>query len=110
MMVDDKIRRLPVRAKPRPDEVALRLVTWDNKCHKCDHTRAGFVVDESLLVVECGSCGEKLNPVWAMARLCEQESLWRRMREAYIHERKELAQRVRTKCQHCGQMTRIRGL
>lgn len=102
------ITKLPVKPKPRPDEVELQLVTmWDRKC---DHKRAGFTVDEAELVVTCRGCGEKLNPVWAMARLAEEESTWRRTREAYIQERQALNERRRTKCQHCGQMTRIRNL
>lgn len=102
------VTKFPIKPKPRPDEVQLELVSPFGKT--CDHRNTGFTVDESLLEVSCRGCGEKLNPVWAIARLAEQESTWKRTREAYIEESKRRAERRSTKCQHCGQMTRIRNL
>lgn len=77
---------------------------------KCDHRDKGVVVDEALLDVTCRGCGSKLDPVWVLARLAEHESQWRRSREAYMDEAKRAKERRSTKCQHCGQMTRIRNL
>jgi hypothetical protein len=102
----DKVTLFPIRAKPHPDEVELQLLqSWERTC---DHLHKGFVVDESKLEVSCRGCGEKLNPAWALARLAEQESTWRRSRQAYIQERKALEERRRTKCRHCGRITPIR--
>ena len=105
-MRDRKVTPLPVRAKPRPDEVAVKLV--DAYERKCQHEFAGFTVDESANEITCRGCGEKLNPVWAMAVLAREESIWRRQRIAYIEERKTLDAKRRTKCTHCGQFTRVR--
>ena len=102
------VTKLPVVPKPRPEEVQIQLLhPWDKKCA---HKDTGIVVDEALLEVTCRACGEKLNPVWALARLAEHESLWRRSREAYVQEAKSAKERRSTKCQHCGKMTRIKNL
>lgn len=72
----------------------------------CQHT-ASFTVDEKLDTVECSACGEKLNPIWALKQLARMETRWHRHHEQYQEECKRLAERSRTKCQHCGEMTRI---
>ena len=72
---------------------------------KCRHNK--FNVDPRLGTVECGICGEKLNPMWVLDQLCNHESrVWvqyERVRELAIKTRDKL----RCKCQHCGKMTRI---
>ena len=45
--------------------------------------------------------------MFVLESLMHQESRWMRTREAYQEEMKRLDERSRTKCQHCGQMTRI---
>jgi len=37
---------------------------------KCKHTK--FIVDESLNEVECGICGEKLNPIWVISQMAKE--------------------------------------
>lgn len=102
------ITKLPIVPKPRPEEKQIQLLqSWDKKCQ---HIDTGIVVDEALLEVTCRACGEKLSPVWVLARLAERESLWSRSREAYVQEAKRAKERRRTKCEHCKQMTRIRNL
>jgi len=105
---DDKVKRLPVRFKKpvpedrtlvRPFEVAAGL--------KCQHIMVGYVVDPAAAEVECGKCGEKLNPMWVLGQLA---TIDRRMAESqarYQDEQKRLAERQRTKCYHCGKITRI---
>lgn len=72
----------------------------------CAHLNA-FEVDEALAEVTCCECGAKLNPMHVLKILCSQESRWHRTRAAYQEEMKRISERERTKCQHCGQMTRI---
>jgi len=72
----------------------------------CAHL-GSFEVDEALAEVTCCECGAKLNPMHVLKLLCNQESRWHRVRSAYQDEMKRLAERERTKCQHCGQMTKI---
>lgn len=72
---------------------------------KCQHTR--FIVDESESMVECGICGEKLNPIWVIAQLAgDEHRAIRRLKE--IEEMAERAVRkTKCKCQHCNKMTDI---
>lgn len=105
-MSDDKITQFPIKhKKPTPEDRTLLSPHEVGKFGKCQHP--SFVVDEALAEVECAVCKEKLNPVWVLARLASKD---RRMHEASIRYREEmarLAERERTKCQHCGQITRI---
>lgn len=105
------VERLPVKFKtPVPVErVAVRPfeVQRHDACIHSPLIGASYIVDEKLAEVECGKCGAKLNPMWVLAQIAGQD---RRLHEAaarYQDEQKRLAERSRTKCQHCHQMTRI---
>lgn len=71
----------------------------------CAHS--AFLIDYEKAEVECQKCGEKVNPMWALWRLATQERQWHEGRERYLEEQKRLDERLRTKCQHCKQITRI---
>lgn len=75
--------------------------------HRCRHTN--FIVDQKLGYVECGKCGEKLNPMWVLEQFCYDESYVRNNLDSLRASVKAMEKRVRTKCQHCGKMTRVRG-
>lgn len=105
------VERLPVKFKtPVPvDRVLVR--PFEIQRHEpCIHSPlmgASYVVDEKLAEVECGKCGAKLNPMWVLAQIASHD---RRLHEAqarYQDEQKRLAERSKTKCQHCQKMTRI---
>jgi hypothetical protein len=66
-----------------------------------------FQIDSSLDVVTCGICEEKLNPMFVLKRLAQQDSRFRQNSEIYQDQMKRLAERSRTKCEHCKNMTRI---
>ena len=101
---DENITKLPVRFKnANPDKSLVFPYEVGNR--KCYHRR--FVIDETLKKVECADCGESLNPMWVLRHLCGQESNWFHNAAKYQEEMKRLNERQRTKCQHCGQMTRI---
>lgn len=94
----------PGKKKPPADEGPyLREVMYRSGCQH----RAGFTVDEKLDTVECTGCGEKLNPIWVLQQLSRMETRWHNHHVQYQDEMKRLSERSRTKCQHCGEMTRI---
>lgn len=95
------VTTLPV--KPRDNNIE-RVLTEVHTA-KCYHRR--FTIDEKLQEVECRDCGEKLNPMFALVQLARQENRYHELHERYQDEMTRLAERSKTKCQHCGQMTRI---
>jgi hypothetical protein len=78
----------------------------------CQHMRID--VDPDLNMVKCRDCHVELNPMAIMARFCKEQSVWQwraeQYRTAYLELKKleqELAAKLRCKCQHCKQMTKI---
>ena len=87
---------------------ALITLTEVRRRHDMEHCQhIQLIVDEALNEIECGDCGARLNPVQALIRFAREESrLFRRQAEIRpLLER--LEQKIRTKCQHCGKMTRV---
>lgn len=104
-MSDDTADVLPLPVKLRKDlgdEHVLKAVHTG----KCWHA-GGFIVDEQLALVTCAGCGEKLSPMWALVQLSHREHRYHELHARYHDELKRIADRSRTKCDHCGQMTRI---
>ncbi|MGF6641814.1 hypothetical protein [Paraburkholderia sp. MM6662-R1] len=101
---DDNVTPLPVTQRNLgPDRVLLVPTS------KCCHFMTGYLVDEKLAEVTCKACGEKLNPMWVLQQLCHAESRWHELHARYQDELQRLRERQRTKCEHCGGMTRISG-
>ncbi len=77
----------------------------------CAH-KGPFIVDRKLGSVECGDCGALLNPIYVLEMLASKETYWNmRQRDLskYLAEiNKEIEERTRTRCTHCGNMTAIR--
>ena len=97
----------PISTMPEPTKVvSLREARNKYRADKCQHKH--MTVDEELAEVECDDCGAKLNQVAMLLRFAHEESRWSREGERLRELHKELDARVRCKCQHCGQMTRIR--
>lgn len=97
----DNVTALPV--KPR-DNSAERVLTIAPGV-KCLHRR--FLVDDKLAEVECADCHEKLSPMWALTQLTYQENRFHELHARYQDEMTRLAERSKTKCRHCGEMTPI---
>lgn len=98
-----EVRKLPVRMRrDLGDERVLAPVMGV----KCWHQH-GFLIDERASEVTCAACGEKLSPMWVLAELMRKEHRWHALHERYQSELARLNERERTKCQHCGQITRI---
>ena len=103
----DNVQRLPVRfKKAAPEERTLLFPHEVGKRDKCYHEQ--FVVDQAKAEVECGTCGERLNPMWVLQQLTARDSRFHDAHRIYNETMKRLDERVRTKCDHCGKMTRIR--
>lgn len=103
MSADDNIVSLPVR--PKANTGNLMLVP--PPLGKCQHFNASFEVDVDAGECTCSKCGEKVSPIFVLQQLMHHESRWNRTREAYQEEMRRLEERSRTKCDHCGKMTRI---
>lgn len=77
----------------------------DRFAGRCQHNK--FIYDETLGYVECGLCGEHLNPLWVIGQFTDKES--RAVR--YLAQLEQLVAdtkaKTRCKCQHCGEMTNI---
>ncbi|UIF90925.1 hypothetical protein [Cupriavidus sp. UYPR2.512] len=92
--------------KKQPAEEGPYLQDVGHRFGECQH-RAGFVLDDKLDAVICKGCNEKLSPMWVLRQLASVETRWHRFRETYQDEMKRLAERSKTKCRHCGEMTPI---
>jgi len=72
---------------------------------KCAHNK--FVVDPELDYVECGICGERLNPIWVICEFANREHRANQRIRALNEIAEKAIQKNRCKCEHCGKMTRI---
>jgi hypothetical protein len=105
---DDNVKKLPVRFKtPLPEERTVVMLHEVPKAMTCCHLFVQYIVDESAAEVECGKCGAKLNPMWVLVRLACEDRRYEDSQKRHQEEMKRLAERSRTKCDHCGKMTRI---
>lgn len=104
---DDKPVRLPVRfRKPEPEDrviVGMREV----QAMACNHLFATYVIDEAAAEVECGRCKAKLNAMWVLNRLANEDRRYVESQARYQQENARLSARQKTKCEHCDKMTRI---
>ena len=102
-MTDD-ILRLKVARKEPPDG---KLMLVPAPLNKCIHFNSSFEIDEKAGKCKCLKCGEEVSAMFVLKRLMGLESQWMNTRKAYQVEMKRLEERSRTKCQHCGKVTRI---
>lgn len=98
------VLKLPVK-RSEPLDGSLMLVP--PPYGKCQHFGGPFEVDEKAGDCKCLKCGERVTAIFVLKELMNIESRWMRARIAYQDEMGRLKKRSRTKCQHCGQMTRI---
>lgn len=116
MIDDEKVKKLPIKFKTPPgaDEPMLKVVHYEHGA--CDHKHTwqnGRMKSVSYLIrngeteVECSGCGTKLDPMFVLRILASEETKWHHNRENYQDAMKRLSERERTKCDHCGKLTRI---
>lgn len=113
----EEITRLPVKFKTPPsEERTLEVVRSGGPGEACNHSfyfagnamrHVTYVVDPAAAEVECGHCHAKLNPQWVLTRLAHNETLYLETQKRYQEEMGRLHERSRTKCDHCGKMTRV---
>lgn len=107
-MEDDNVTKLPVRFKTRAPNDRTVVAGWEvHNGGGCPHLNVTYIVDDALAEVECGNCGAKLNPMWVLTRIASEDRHMAETQERYHDEMRRLEQRSRTKCTHCGRMTRI---
>ena len=75
------------------------------KSHDCKHNK--FIVDPQLGYVECGICGEHLNPMWVVGQYANGEHRLFKQFERLKRLAEETKGKTRCKCEHCGEMTKI---
>lgn len=84
------------------EKVLERKNIFADRCH---HGR--YLVDTEMGYVECGICSEKLNPMFVLGQLCNEEARAWVSLEAIKKLAKQTEDKLRCKCQHCKKMTRI---
>lgn len=103
-MSDDGADIIPLPVKFRDDDIE-RVLTVVSQYGGCRHER--FTIDKRLAQVECRDCKAVLDPMFALTKLAEKETRYHELHARYQDEMARLAQRTKTKCEHCGSMTRI---
>jgi len=78
----------------------------------CEHN--SVIVDEDLWLIECAECGERLDPIQYLVGLARRERRYKYESDV-LKKRCEkvlgiLEKKTRTKCEHCGKLTNIKGL
>lgn len=87
--------------------ISFRTLTkWDKiDQNTCRHLTV--IVDEELWSIECQTCGAKLDPIQFLIRLGQQEKDVEYRIDRLKKIEADIQGRVRTKCEHCGKLTRI---
>ncbi len=86
----------------------MKIISFELKkkeYHGCQHINV--LIDEDLEFIECSKCGERLNPVKYLANLAKEEDTLSFRVNLLKEHIKTLEGRLRTKCRHCGKMTKI---
>lgn len=97
------VLKLPVKHVQPPDG-SLMLVPPP---YGCNHFNTSFEVDDKKEDCKCLKCGQSVSAMFVLKRLMDLESRWHTTRQNYQDEMKRLNERSRTKCEKCGEMTRV---
>lgn len=100
-IVSAEVVALPVKHRDNNIDRVLKEV----HSYECAHRR--FTIDAKLAQVTCSDCQERIDPMYALIQLARQETRYHELHARYQDEMQRLAERSRTKCRHCGQMTPI---
>jgi hypothetical protein len=102
MSDDGKVIPLPVRFRHERKRV---LTVVPPRFDGCRHH--SFQIDDETGRVTCGGCGEALEPLFVLRQLARQETEYHNYHATFKAECKRLAERSKTKCEHCKKITRI---
>ena len=125
-MTDDNVKPIPVKFKAPPgeDEPFLKVISTMSSRGSCNHryqwiddprgsqfgtkqVTATYMIREGETEIECGLCHTKLDPMFVLKIMANEENRWSHMRARYLDEMKRLGERSRTRCEQCGKMTGI---
>jgi len=67
-----------------------------------------FEIDASAASVTCGHCKKELNPYWVLEEMSRAEHRFKRLIADYKRMKAEAEEKLRTKCEHCNKMTKVR--
>lgn len=92
--------------------IDLEVVRYERQEHakklKCKHTRV--LVNERKNTVTCRDCEAEVSAVWYLSLLVSEWSRFESRQKGAEAAVALAEKRCRTKCEHCRQMTRIRGV
>nr|WP_233107949.1 hypothetical protein [Vibrio sp. 0908] len=106
MMEDnDNIVEFKPAEKDTEKQPIFKQTTTYRRRLTCPH--GNFTIDESTDTISCGMCNAQLSPMWVLKELANKNSQlywhWVDMQKRVEKTRNKM----RCKCQHCGQMTAI---
>lgn len=99
---ETNIKPFPAPLKPSDERFLVPVPVT-----KCRHSLVSFEVDLKAGKCFCKGCGDEVSPIFVLEQLMNEESRWQIARREYVDNMRRLAERSRTKCQHCGKMTGI---
>ena len=104
--MSDNIKDIGVKFKrPAEEDRMLKAVRDYGGC--VNHQ---YLIDEELSEVSCAKCDKKFNPMAVLVKLANREGTWKANQKRSQELMKKLEERTSTKCNHCGKMTKIKGL
>jgi hypothetical protein len=98
-------------------DAALKVISFQLKKQEYDKQKCkhhSVLISEEEWHIECADCGVVLDPIGYMVAIARSEGRYEYRRDSLMKALKEIEikikKRTRTKCQHCGKMTRIGGV
>lgn len=103
-MSDDNVKPIGIKHRDAHGKMFEIIQHKSGECY--EHA---YIIDEHAGTVQCSKCNYFLSPMHALLDLARKESRWMQNLIDYKDRMKRLAERRRTTCEHCKQMTRIKG-
>ena len=79
---------------------------------ECPHINV--IVDDAEWMILCSDCEKQLDPIWWISQMAKKEGnadfKLNRLIMQYEALQKKLESMLKTKCDHCGKMTTIKGV
>lgn len=85
--------------------ISIEIARKSRFDRKCPHYR--IAVDVDFAAIECRDCGKELNPIEWIAMMTEEWARVTSLYKKYTVAKELYDEKERSRCQHCGKMTRI---
>lgn len=92
---------------------ATNVISFEKKKHKlrgCQHRK--LTVNEGEAMVTCAECGEKIDPMWLITRMANNEAtLLKKLHSQYVrlcNIEIAIRKKTRAKCKHCGKFNDVK--